>query len=109
VSGRLSPAKRRLEQARTRLSRVFGPDQVDALLEYEDALGECREERSGAGQVPEMLTVPEAAELIRAKPQRIYDLFSDGRLTRFGTDHARLVSRAELVAYVENDRGRRIQ
>jgi hypothetical protein len=54
---------------------------------------------------PEFMTPAEAAAFIRAKPQRIYDLFSDGRLTRFGTSHARLVSRAELVAYVENSRG----
>jgi excisionase family DNA binding protein len=31
---------------------------------------------------PELLTVVEAAERIRAKPQRIYDLLSDGRLSR---------------------------
>jgi excisionase family DNA binding protein len=50
------------------------------------------------------MTVAEAAAFIGAKRQRIYDLFDDGRLTRYGTDHARLVSRAELVAYVENSR-----
>jgi excisionase family DNA binding protein len=53
----------------------------------------------------EYLTVAQAAAFIGAKRQRIYDLLSDGRLRRYGTDHARLVSRAELVAYVENSDG----
>ena len=34
---------------------------------------------------PELLTVEEAAEVLRAKPQRVYDLLSDGRLTRSRT------------------------
>jgi hypothetical protein len=62
-------------------------------------------ERSRSQPEPEFITPAEAAAFIRAKPQRIYDLFSDGRLTRFGTSGARLVLRAELVAYVENSGG----
>jgi excisionase family DNA binding protein len=55
-----------------------------------------------AEQESPYLTVTEAAALLRAKPQRIYDLFSDGRLRRYGSAGARLVSRAELVAFAEN-------
>lgn len=46
------------------------------------------------------LSVDEAAELLRAKPQRIYDLLSTGRLTRFKDGSRVLVSRAELEAYL---------
>jgi len=42
------------------------------------------------------MTVAEAAELIRAKPQRIYDLLSAGRLTRVNDGARTLVSRAEI-------------
>jgi hypothetical protein len=59
-------------------------------------------ERLRAERESEYMTVAEAAAFICARRQRIYDLFSDGRLTRYGTAHARLVSRTELVAYVEN-------
>ena len=38
--------------------------------------------RQQAEASPRLLTVPEAAELLRARPQRVYDLLSDGRLTR---------------------------
>jgi Helix-turn-helix domain len=79
------------------------PDEVvEAIAER---AAELVAERQTAAAEPEFLTVAEAAAFIRAKPQRIYDLFSDGRLTRFGSVHARLVSRAELVAYVENNGG----
>jgi excisionase family DNA binding protein len=53
---------------------------------------------------PPLLTVPEAAERIRAKPQRIYDLLSDGRLTRHKDGSRVLVSSRELDAYVGNSR-----
>jgi excisionase family DNA binding protein len=46
------------------------------------------------------LTVAEAADLLRAKPQRVYDLLSDGRLTRRKDGSRVLVSRAELVAHL---------
>src|SRR4051812_13074587 len=46
------------------------------------------------------LNVEEAAELLRAKPQRIYDLVSAGRLTRFKDGSRVLVLRAEVQAHV---------
>jgi excisionase family DNA binding protein len=47
------------------------------------------------------LSVAEAADYIRAKPQRIYDLLSAGRLERYKDGSRVLVSRAELDAYLE--------
>ena len=49
------------------------------------------------------LTVNEAAELMRAPRQRVYDLFYDGRLTKFGTDGARLVLRDEVEAFLRGE------
>lgn len=46
------------------------------------------------------LTVAEAAVYLRAKPQRVYDLLSTRRLTRFKDGRRVLVSRAELDAYL---------
>jgi excisionase family DNA binding protein len=48
----------------------------------------------------EFLTVPEAAELLRAKPQRVYDLLSDGRLERVKDGSRVLVRRADLIAHL---------
>jgi excisionase family DNA binding protein len=45
-------------------------------------------------------SVDEAAEFLRAKPQRVYDLLSAGRLSRFKDGSRVLVSRAELEAYL---------
>ena len=58
-----------------------------------------------APTIPCLMTVAEAAEYLRCKPQRIYDLRSSGRLS--GTkDGARvLIARDDLEAYVA--RGRR--
>jgi len=52
------------------------------------------------GHESEYLTVAEAADLLRAKPQRVYDLLSDGRLTRHKDGSRVLVARAELVAHL---------
>lgn len=46
------------------------------------------------------LSVREAADLIRAKPQRIYDLVSSGRLARHKEGTRVLVRRADLEALV---------
>jgi excisionase family DNA binding protein len=46
------------------------------------------------------LTIPEAAELLRCSRQRVDDLLSQRRLTRFKDGTRTLVSRAEIDAYV---------
>jgi excisionase family DNA binding protein len=56
--------------------------------------------RSGGGTTSPYLTVSEAAEYLRAKPQRVYDLLSSGRLTRFKDGRRVLVLHAELDAHV---------
>ena len=54
-----------------------------------------------------LLTVSEAASLLRAKPQRVYDLLSDGRLTRHKDGRRVLVDRQEIVRHLEGSRRRR--
>jgi excisionase family DNA binding protein len=46
------------------------------------------------------LTVAEAADYLRGKPQRVYDLLSMGRLTRYKDGRRTLVSRAELDSHL---------
>lgn len=46
------------------------------------------------------LTVAEAADYLRAKPQRVYDLLSARRLTRHKDGSRVLVARAELDAHL---------
>lgn len=63
--------------------------------------------RAEAEAPPRMLTVPEAAAFLRAKPQRVYDLLSDGRLTRQKDGRRVLVDRQELERYLDGGPGRR--
>lgn len=58
---------------------------------------------AGASDSP-YFTVVEAAEYLRAKPQRVYDLLSARRLTRYKDGRRTLISRAELDAYVAGER-----
>jgi excisionase family DNA binding protein len=46
------------------------------------------------------MTVDEAAEFLRCKPKRIYDLRSSGRLSRFNEGGRALVLRSEIEALV---------
>lgn len=68
-----------------------------------------REELSQAnrGESSSYLTVEEAAAYLRAKPQRVYDLLSDGRLSRVKDGSRVLVARAELDAYLARRPARR--
>jgi excisionase family DNA binding protein len=53
------------------------------------------------------MTVQEAAEFLRCPRQRIYDLLSQGRLSRFKDGRRTLVSRAEVARWVGEDGVRR--
>jgi excisionase family DNA binding protein len=74
----------------------------DALI---DRIAECVLARIGdtlneRRTASPYLTVNEAAQVICNKRQRIYDLLSAGRLTRFKDGSRVLVSRDELDAYL---------
>lgn len=59
-------------------------------------------DRNGAAQSP-WLTVDEAAELLRCKPQRIYEMRSSGRLTPHKEGGRAVVSRVDVAALVVKD------
>ena len=48
----------------------------------------------------EFCTVDEAADVLRSSRQRVYDLCSDGTLTRYKDGSRLLISRSELVAHL---------
>ncbi len=49
------------------------------------------------------MSVSDAASVIGCERQRIYDLLSQGRLTRFKDGSRTLISRAELEAHVRGE------
>jgi excisionase family DNA binding protein len=57
----------------------------------------------GVGAERPYLSVREAADLLRARPGRVYDLLSQGRLTRHKDGSRVLVSRAEVDAHLNGD------
>jgi Helix-turn-helix domain len=66
---------------------------LDAIAER---VAELLNERVPAADGSPYLNIGEAAEYLRCDRQRIYDLRSSGRLTRYGN----LVARAELDAFL---------
>ena len=91
--------------AREKLAALLAPDALDAL---EGLVAEKVEERIRTGaaaairkrQRPELLSVAEAADLLRAKPQRVYDLVSSGRLTKLKDGSRVLIRRTEVETYL---------
>jgi excisionase family DNA binding protein len=86
------------ETMRARELRLALPDELlDELVERVTA--RVLEELEAPAR-PEFLTVQEAAELLRAKPQRVYDLLSSHQLQGFKDGSRVLVRRADLVAHL---------
>lgn len=56
-----------------------------------------------AAETSRYLSVPEAAELLRCKGQRVHDLLSQRRLTRVKDGHRTLILRAEVEAYQQGE------
>jgi excisionase family DNA binding protein len=73
---------------------------VDALEAVAERAAELVLAQLGGLARSPYLTVPEAAEYLRCRRQRIDDLLSQGRLTRLKDGARTLVARAELEAYV---------
>jgi excisionase family DNA binding protein len=82
---------------------VLGPLVEELALRVADRAEEILRERYTSAAVEsesDYLSVTEAAELLRAKPQRVYDLLSDGRLTRHKDGARVLIARAEIETYL---------
>jgi excisionase family DNA binding protein len=65
-----------------------------------ERVAEILADRFQQSAVPEYLTVSEAADLLSASRQRIYDLLSSRRLTRLKDGRRVLVLRSEIEAHL---------
>jgi excisionase family DNA binding protein len=84
-----------------RVELVLPAELVEQIVDRAAALAL---ERPPAQPQSRWMTVPEAAEYARCSRQHIYDLRSDGRLSRHGERGHALVDRDELDAYLDNSR-----
>ena len=80
---------------------------LDLLLdEFVDRVADRVVHRLGAHgprPVTELLSLTEAAEVLRCKPQRIYQLRSTGRLPRTVEGGRAIVRRSDLERLIEED------
>lgn len=75
-------------------------DVLEAIAQRAAEIVIARTSSDRNGRESDFLTVAEVAELLRSKPQRVYDLLCDGRLTRHKDGSRVLVARAELMAHL---------
>lgn len=73
---------------------TLSPEQVEAIVERVAELVAERQRRPAPASP--FLTRDEAAEILRCRARRIYELVGDGRLTRHGDGRRLLVSREEV-------------
>ena len=77
---------------------------VEVVEQIAQRAAEIVLERLAADDGQRWLTVDQAAAYIGAKPQRVYDLRSSGRLSRHGDGGRALVDRRELDRLVGGGR-----
>ena len=86
------------------MSNAMPASALDLLLdEFVDRVADRVVRRLEAGNTSshaELLSVPEAAAVLRCKPQRIYDLRSAGRLPRTVEGGRAVVRRSDLERLV---------
>jgi excisionase family DNA binding protein len=80
-----------------RLAVALTPAEVERIARRAAAL--VSTDRTG-DRPPRYLTVLEAADYLRCSRQRVYDLLSQGALTRLKDGARVLVARAEVDAYL---------
>jgi excisionase family DNA binding protein len=80
------------------LAFTFPPELVEQIAER---VADILEQRQRPQSERRWLTVSEAAAYLGAKPQRVYDLRSSGRLGRHGDGGRALVDRRELDNLIE--------
>ena len=78
------------------LTLAVPPELIDAIAErVTDMLAERQPQPA-----PELLTVDEAAEFLRCRRQRLYDLVSQDRLPHLKDGSRVLIRRVDLLAYL---------
>jgi excisionase family DNA binding protein len=81
---------------------LLGPHLREAIEQLIDERVEQRLAAIARAEPPSRyMTIPEAAELLRCKRQRIDDLLSSGRLSRVKDGSRTLIARGEIEGYVE--------
>jgi excisionase family DNA binding protein len=84
-------------------SSPFGSLLDEVIERLAERVADLLEERTRprlANVAPELLSVTEAAEMLRCKPQRVYDLRSAGRLPRTTEGGRAVVRRSDLERLV---------
>jgi excisionase family DNA binding protein len=84
-------------------SSPFGVLLDEAIERLAERVADLLEERARprlGDVVPKLLSVAEAAEMLRCKPQRVYDLRSAGRLPRTTEGGRAVVRRSDLERLV---------
>ena len=92
------------------LSIRFPEELVEEIAQRAAELVLVQLETDTNGSSSPFLTIPETAELLRAKRHRVDDLLSRGTLTRIKDGSRTLIARAELEDYLAGKptgRGRR--
>jgi excisionase family DNA binding protein len=86
---------------------TMGAIQLDVLLDdLVDRVADRVVQRLGSlpsSPTAELLSIAEAAELLRCKPQRVYDLRSSGRLPRTVEGGRAVVRRTDVERLISED------
>jgi len=82
---------------------MIPPEFFEAIAERaaEIVLERSAKARNGGSEPSPYMTIAEGADFLRCSRQRVDDLLSQKRLTRFKDGARTLVSRAEIESYVE--------
>ena len=92
-----------VEQVIGSLTLALPRDVLEQLVEQVTARVVERLKTAQDTPPPKMLTVKQAADYMRAKPQRIYDLLAQRKLTRYKDGGRTLLSREEVEAHIRLD------
>jgi excisionase family DNA binding protein len=93
------PARTRANEVR--LAVALGADEIERIAERAAEIVEARASKSDADRP--YLSVRECADYLRCSRQRVYDLLSQGSLSRLKDGTRVLVARAEIDAYLRGE------
>ena len=87
-----------LDHDEIRLAVALSPGEVERIAQRAAELVNARQRNEETA--PRYMTVLEAADYLRCSRQRVYDLLSQGALTRLKDGARVLVARVEIDAYL---------